>query len=157
MKKIISLLICILIIVFLCLLNSCSPAKLSKEKPSNHYYFTKLANNITISKKVKLNILDTNFYKNKSIKEEDLSTIINFMNNLKVTNFIKKPFNLPQKPEYKIFLELEGEKYVINVYNEKYISIFPWDGNYSMDYIDMSSIYTAYNLHGFCKYLIYMK
>lgn len=95
-----------------------------------------------------------NFYKKKDFSKEDLYTLADFFNSLNNDSFIEKPANLPDKPLYMIFLTFSKNKYVINVYNENYISIYPWDGAYNMDYIDTSKMYKAYNLYGLCKYLI---
>ncbi|MBU3183178.1 DUF4883 family protein [Clostridium psychrophilum] len=105
-------------------------------------------------KPVELYTLYMNFYKKKDFSKDNLSTFIQFFNSLNNNSFISKPANLPNKPLYKIFVTFSVNKYVINIYNDKYISIYPWDGNYSMDYIDTSKMYKAYNLFGLCKYLI---
>ncbi|WP_045516751.1 DUF4883 family protein, partial [Clostridium sporogenes] len=44
-------------------------------------------------------------------------------------------------------------KYIINVYNKQYISVYPFDGNFPMDYIDMNNIPEAYNLYNLCNFL----
>ncbi|HID0886129.1 TPA: DUF4883 family protein, partial [Clostridium botulinum] len=62
----------------------------------------------------------------------------------------KKP---ESKPLYKIFFTFEKDKYIINVYNKQYISVYPFDGNFSMDYIDMNNIPEAYNLYNLCNFL----
>lgn len=95
-----------------------------------------------------------NFYKKKDFSKEDLSTFGEFFNSLNNDSFIAKPESLPDKPLYKIFLTFSENKYMINIYNETVISIYPWDGSYNMDYIDTSKMYKAYNLYGLCKYLI---
>ncbi|WP_138204692.1 DUF4883 family protein [Haloimpatiens lingqiaonensis] len=148
-----SFLFCLLILLSFTL-AACSYIKLNNEKTKEDYYFSKLANSIALSNKYKITLLDTNFYKVKELKEEDVSTILNFMNSIDKKNFIKKPLSLPEKPQYKIFFNLDENKFVINVYDEQYVSIFPWDGKYPMDYIDMTPMYKGYNLYNFCKYLI---
>lgn len=152
-KSIKSILVC-LIIFFLLTLNACNYTSIKKEKNNNQYYFSKLANNITTCNNYKITLLDTNFYKTIELNKTDINTLLNFMNTLNKNNFIKKPIKLPKKPEYKFFLNLDENKYVINVYNEQYVSIFPWDGNYSEDFIDMKNLYKGYNLYNLCKYLI---
>jgi predicted aminopeptidase len=102
----------------------------------------------------KINVLDTNFYKEKELSQEDIEIIKNFSKSLKISNFIEKPKELPEKPSYKLFITFKKEKYIINVYNEKYLSVYPWDGIYPMDYIDMEGIQAHYNLFSLCKYLM---
>jgi len=125
-----------------------------KSKPSNYYYTKLLMADLSIEPPKELYALFMNFYKKKDFSKEDLSTLVNFLNSLKNDSFIDKPANVPAKPLYKIFLTFSENKYIINIYNEKYISIYPWDGDFKMDYIDTSKIYKAYNLYGLCKYLI---
>ena len=125
-----------------------------KSKPNNYYYTKLLINDLSLEAPTELYALYMNFYKKKDFSKEDLSTFAQFFNSLKNNNFIDKPANLPAKPLYKIFLTFNENKYAINVYNERFISIYPWDGAYNMDYIDTSKMYKAYNLYGLCKYLI---
>ncbi|MBU3110387.1 DUF4883 family protein [Clostridium lacusfryxellense] len=95
-----------------------------------------------------------NFYKKKDFSKEDLTTTSQFFNSLTNSSFVSRPSNLPAKPIYKIFMTFSENKYVINIYDERYISIYPWDGDFNMDYIDTSKMYKNYNLYGLCKYLI---
>jgi hypothetical protein len=125
-----------------------------KKKPNNLYYTNNLARDLTLEDSVKIRLLDTNFYKEKDLAKEDIDTVKNFVKALRKTNFIEKPEQLPEKPAYKLYLTFNKEKYVIDVYTEKYISVYPWDGSFNMDYIDMEGIQPLYNIFGLCKYLI---
>ncbi|WAG42462.1 DUF4883 family protein [Clostridium estertheticum] len=126
----------------------------TKNKPSNYYYTKLLMNDLSSETPKELYALYMNFYKKKDFSKEDSTILVNFFNSLTNTSFIDKPTNLPAKPLYKIFLTFSKDKYVLNIYNERYISIYPWDGDYKMDYIDTSKMFKAYNLYGLCKYLI---
>jgi len=125
-----------------------------KNKPSNYYYTNLLMQDLSKEPPKDLYVLYMNFYKKKDFSKEESSIFSNFFNSLNNASFIGKPKGLPDKPLYKIFITFSESKYVINIYNERYISIYPWDGDYIMDYIDTSKIYRAYNLLGLCKYLI---
>ena len=125
-----------------------------KSKPNNYYYTNLLMKDLSLEKPTELYALFMNFYKKKDFSKEDLSTFADFFNSLNNDSFIEKPESLPGKPLYKIFLTFSENKYIINVYNQNFISIYPWDGDYSMDYIDTSKMYKSYNLYGLCKYLI---
>jgi hypothetical protein len=126
----------------------------TKKKSNNFYYTNNLAKHLTLDSSTKIKLLDTNFYKEKELSEEDIVIVKNFTKALKKPNFIEKPKELPERPAYKLFFTFSKEKYVVNVYDEKYISVYPWDGTYSMDYIDMEGIQPLYNIYGLCKYLI---
>jgi len=127
---------------------------ITEDKPFIFYYTNELAKNITLEPKYKCNIIDTNFYSKKVLSPEDCETVHNFIKSLRKSNYITKPSDLPSKPDYKMYFTFSKEKYVIDVYNEKYLSVYPWDGNYTADYLDMTGVYNSYNLYGLCKYLI---
>ena len=135
------------------ILISCNYS-ISRKKPTNLYYTNLLAKNLTLKNISNAVVVETNFYKEKNIPLEDLETIKAFATNLTKANFIDKPKDLPKKAVYKILLTFNKDKYVINIYSDKYISIFPWDGNYPMDYIDMENIQLSRNLYNLCKYII---
>lgn len=126
----------------------------TKKKPNNFYYTNSLSKNLSQESNIKISLLDTNFFKEKSLSKDDVDTVKSFAKSLKKTNFIEKPKDLPEKPAYRLYFSFSKEKYVINIYNEKYIAVYPWDGTYSMDYVDMSSVKPLNNLYGLCKYLI---
>ena len=131
------------------------PSKVfSNKKPNNYYYTNLLMKDLSLENPKELYALYMNFYKKKDFSKEDLSTFGEFFNSLNNDSFIEKPESLPEKPLYKILITFSENKYMINIYNENIISIYPWDGSYSMDYIDTTKMYKAYNLYGLCKYLI---
>lgn len=155
MKKILLFLGTLIIITTLFIgcnynLNSIS---FNKTKPNNFYYTNILAKNLTLESTCKAIILNTNFYREKELEKESIDSIRNLLKSFNKNNFIPKPKDLPDKPSYKIYLTFSKEKLIINVYNEKYISIYPWDGSYPMDYIDMSSTPVSLNLFSLCKYI----
>lgn len=127
---------------------------ITKSKPNNYYYTNNMLKKLTLGFSVKINVLDTNFYKEKELSKDDIDIVKSFGKSLKTSYFIDKPEELPEKPAYKLFITINNDKYVINVYDERYLSVYPWDGTYPMDYIDMKEIQAHYNLFGLCKYLI---
>jgi hypothetical protein len=127
---------------------------LTIKKPNLYYYTNLISKLLSKDSNIEVKVLDTNFYKEKELSKDDIITIKNFTKGLKTYNFLEKPKNLPVDPAYKLFLTLDNEKYVINVYNEKYLGVYPWDGSFPMDYIDMTGTSNLYNLFGLCQYLI---
>ena len=127
---------------------------LTINKPNMYYYTNLISNLLILDSNLEVKLLDTSFYKEKELSKDDIDTIKNFTKALKKYNFIEKPKGLPQKPAYKLFFTFDKKKYIINVYNEKYLAIYPWDGTYPMDYIDMTGTQNLYNLYGLCQYLI---
>ncbi|EJO5348014.1 DUF4883 family protein [Clostridium botulinum] len=155
MKKFIKLISLICISCFL--LTACNivfPIDLLKGKKPNDFYYTNLlAKNLNIEKECKVTILETNFYKGSEINKKDKELIKHFISLLKKQNFKTLEKKQTSKPVYKIFFTFEKDKYIINVYNKQYISIQPFDGDFSMDYIDMTNIPEAYNLYNLCNFL----
>lgn len=126
---------------------------LNKNKPNNFYYTNILAKNITLEKNYKCIVMESNFFKEKELSNENKIIIENFLKLLNKKNFTNKPKDLPKNPTYKIFFKFKDSKYIINIYNEKYISVYPFDGKYPMDYIYIYDIPAAYNLLNLCNYI----
>ena len=143
-----------LFMIFILFTSSCSNYYYYKGKESNYYYTNLLSKKISLNNSYRCSITDTSFYKEKELSTEDLKSIPNFISSLDEKCFIDKPKNLPKKPLYKIFITISNEKYVINVYNKDLASIYPWDGVYEMDYINMSTVPYSYNLYNICNYII---
>ncbi|MFX0548819.1 DUF4883 family protein [Hathewaya histolytica] len=156
MKKYKSLLI--LILCFSLFLSGCyikiDTSKFKKKKPSKSYYTNEMLNCFKAEDPTEINVLYLNFYKGKRLEEGEILTTRKFFKYLKSENYIYKPKDLPQNPEYKIFITFSERKFVIDVYNENYISLYPWDGDYEKDYISMKDTYTSYNLFNLCKYIV---
>lgn len=155
MKKLFPLLSTILIIIFsfIACNYKLDNTILSYKKPNNFYYTNLLAQNLALSSPKKCIIEESNFHDETDLKEKNISDIKSMLKILKKNNFIDRPKDLPNKTAYKITFTFNKEKLIINVYNEKYLSIYPWDGNYPMDYIDMSKIPISLNLYYLGKYI----
>lgn len=149
MKKLISLFI---IIVMSISLLGCK-STFTTEKPGKDYYTKKLISDLSTYENCHSNAVYMNFYKGKRLEVDELLTARKFLKYLQPENFIAKPEDLPDMPMYKMYFTFENSKYVLNIYNQKYISIYPWDGEYKMDFIDISNCYTSYNLFSLCEYI----
>lgn len=139
------------------LLVSCtfSDANLSfNSKPSNHFYTERLFNSLGESKEFLSTLYETNLHKESSLDKDDMDVLINFFSSLNADDFIDDPYGIDKVPCYKIFININSVKYVINVYDSDFVSIYPWDGNKPMDFISMNNIPVAYNLYNFSKYKI---
>lgn len=137
-----------------CSLSFSSNSFLNPKKPYNFYYTNLLTRDMKLENSFLGIVLDTNFYKEQTFTSEQSATAKNFILYLNRNDFISKPKDLPSKPPYKIYFTFKTDKYVLEIYNEKYISVYPWDGSYDKDYVDMSNIPTSYNLYYLCKYII---
>lgn len=126
---------------------------LNNKKPNNFYYTNLAAKNIKFISETKFKVIDMNFYKEIELDKDNIDKVTSFLNTLNKDNFIESPKDLPQKLKYKMFITSKNDIYVINVYSNKYISVYPWDGAFQMDYIDMSSIPSSINLYEMCKFI----
>lgn len=127
---------------------------IDKNKPNKFYYTLNLVNDFSKNPNHSVNVLYLNFYKSQKLNEGEILILRKFFKNLKNSDFISKPNDLPDKPVYKLFCMFDNEcRYIIEVYNERYLCIYPWDGYYNEDYIDMKNTYNAYNVMGICKYI----
>lgn len=151
MKKILLLLISIFIIVSACSCNF----TINKKKPSTYYYTELLSKNFVQNVPYKITVFDTNLYKDKTLPNEYKTCVKNLVGYLKPNNFITSIKKLPTSPVYKIFVEFNNkEKFVINVYNKDLITIYPYDGIYNADYVNVKNIYPSYNLYTLSQYVI---
>ncbi|MGE5628857.1 MAG: DUF4883 family protein, partial [Solirubrobacterales bacterium] len=123
------------------------------KKPSSFYYTNKLMENIKLNKINKCSAFEMNYYKEIEIDTDNFNKVCTFFNKLNTSNFIAPPNDIPSKPKYMIFFTSDDGKFIANIYNEKYISVYPWDGSYEMDFIDISSISNSNNIYELCNFL----
>lgn len=135
----------IIVFLFTGCTNYSNIVELNHKKPNNFYYTEILLKNLTSEKAEKCTIVETNFHKEKQLNNGNISDITKMLQSLDNKDFISVPKDLPAKPIYKIIFSFHDQKLLINIYNEKYISVYPWDGNYKMDYISVSKIPLSLN------------
>lgn len=126
---------------------------LNPKKPNNFYYTNLLAKNLTLSSPAKCTIEETNFHDEINLDKDNIKDIKNMLSSLKKKNFINKPKNMPQKCAYRIIFTFDKDKLLIDVYDEKYLCIYPWDGEYATDYINVNDIPVSLNPYYLGKYL----
>ena len=127
---------------------------IQQKKPNNSYYTDLLCKDIKLSNNYQVLLLDTNFYKKVTLDKAERDLIKSSLSNVHIEDFISKPNDLNIKAPYKLYFTFTNTSYVAEIYNEKYLSIYPWDGNYPRDYIKMDSLPVSYNLFKFCKNII---
>ena len=110
---------------------------------------TKLQNKEIFS----LELFDTNLYKDISISNEENSILNNFVTSLSTENFKEEDIPADREPFQIRVTFKDGSKFIIKVFNDKIISINPWDGNYKEDIISMEGLPIHYNLYDFCKHI----
>lgn len=152
MKKLYIILLCFFIMI---LFSGCNKISIKfNKKPTNSYYSEELKGNFNSYGIDNVTAFEVNYSKEIPVDENDAEIINKFISSIDNTAYILKPSDLPEKSKYKLFITFNNnKKYVIDVFNEKFVAVYPWDGNYSPDYIDMTDVHTLYNLYGLCKYL----
>lgn len=150
-KKIILLTV---LTIFLACFCGCDNELLHKEKPFNFYYTNLLAGSFVKEKVIKVSLIDTVYYKNYSLNNSEISVLKNFLIHLEKHNYINRPSNLPSKPMYRFFLTFSKTKFVLDVYNKNYVTISPWDGYYSKDFLDITDIPSSCNPYNFSIHAI---
>lgn len=123
-----------------------------KRKPSKYYYTNELINNLKKDNNYKVSLFDNNLYKELPVPDDEKSILYDFLVNLDKDHFPDE--NATKiKPQYKLIIEANNTKYVINVVNDNELVLSPWDGVYDEDYITMENTPVRYNVYNFCKYI----
>lgn len=124
-----------------------------KSKPSKYYYTNELINNLKKDTNYKVSLFDNNLYKELKVPDDEKSVLYDFLVNLDKENFPDEAVT-QTAPKYKLIVEANNTKYIINVINENEIVLNPWDGVYTEDYITMDNTPVRYNVYNFCKYIM---
>ena len=127
-------------------------------KPSINYYTNNLLTALKNSKNTHISILYTKTGKNKVIPPEQMDNFYLFMNSIK-TDFFINPTTSNNEDfkniEYKLTISINDKNsFVINIFNEDFISIHPWDGTYEADLLCISELNTRINLYNIINYII---
>lgn len=147
-------------LIFICLfclsLTSCgivNPKYIQfKEQENVGYYSNEIIEKINKGESFTLQVFDSNFYKYFPVPKEENEILYIFFNSISNENF-KDELEKDSKDQFKLIIDFETDKYIIDVFDSNTISIYPWDGNYYKDIIDMSNVPLSYNLYDFCKYI----
>ncbi len=156
----------VIILIIAIFISSCSTKVLNRFynlKPSKFYYTTKLKKDIIFNDEIKMNSIETNFYKRFTLDSDNRGEIIRFISLLKDEHFleiyeIKEKSDIEdKKSQFKINIDINKNKYCIEVIDESYIKIFLWDGKYVEDYIKIEDLPMGENLFYYLKYIYLTK
>lgn len=147
-----------LIIITLLLLgnlNGCSsenPKYINfSTKPNNHYYTDQLENKLLADDNFTIYVFDTNLYKEIEVSKEENPIISNFISSLVSDNYCSE--EIKNKEIYRLKIVFSDNKYLIKVFDNSVVSIFPWDGTYQEDIISIKDLPLRYNLLDFCNHI----
>lgn len=144
----------ILILLILLTCTGCTNIKtyLNNEKPKINYYTDNLIKSIATNPPTSISVFYREFFKEFDFPPAECEDILGFINSLDESCFISKPSDLPDAYKYKVYIECPDTKYALTIYDEKYISIYSWDGKYDVDYVNITNVPVSYNIYSICKY-----
>lgn len=151
---------CIIVIFLSVTLSGCkasSPQYVHFEKkPKINYYTCEIGTLLLNKNDYSLELYNTNLCSSTILNNDDKKILINFINSTKEENYIKE--DATAEPTSKVPYELKvkfesGEIFIIKIFNASLVSINPWDGIFSEDYINTDNLPTKYNLYNFCTFI----
>lgn len=122
----------------------------AKNKKSNYYYTSKLSEKINEDKDFQIKALNMSYYKTKVLSSEEKGIVLNYLKTVSKTDF-KDSKEFKEKPIYRLYINFKDETYIIDIFNNEDLGIFPYDGKFHQDVIKMNSKYKCYNLFYLCK------
>ena len=123
----------------------------SKSFEALNYYTNEIQDKISENSEYTLRIFDMDYYKYYEVNMEEHSILPEFIDSLSAENYSVTLEN-DLNPKYKLIIEFSDSKYIINLYDNNLISIYPWDGVFKEDVATMDGISDYYNLYKFCEY-----
>lgn len=124
-----------------------------EKKMSTNYYLTKIASNLADSTPYTMELFDVNLYKTIPISEDEGIILKNFIQNLTLDSY-KTTNETSDKEVFELRITFEnGEKYIFKIFNESIVTVYPWDGIFCEDIVDMKDVPQRYNLFDFCTYI----
>ena len=137
-------------------MNTISEYTKPKDKESANLYASRLDELFVNNKDFKIKIFDMDFYTYYSVNEEDHLVITELLNFLEEKDFSIDDTSTYDniRPKFKLIVEFTEEKYVFNIYDETFSTLYPWDGIYEEDVFRMDNVPEYYNLYKFCDYVI---
>ena len=126
-------------------------------KPSANFYTNHLIRSIKDSNNVHISIFYTETGKNKTFSNENMKKFKEFLEYIKPVNFLNENKNSIdlKEPKYRLTISInQKNSFIINVFNNSYLTIHPWDGVYSPDVLDISNFHEGINLYNLCDFII---
>ena len=135
------------------------PKYISLEKKDTPYEYSNIVyKNIRSNKSFYLEVFDGNMYKTFSVDDEDCDILLSFFESLTNNNYVSEYDFSNLTVQYKLIVNFKegshNEKYIFNIYNEDFVTLYPWDGNLPEDMIIMDNVPKYNNLYDYCVYII---
>ena len=149
MKKIISIFLLVFIGIFF---TSCSTYEYINysKKPNTTYYLDKMKGE---SKKINsIRVIESNFFKEIEVNKKNYNLISDMLGEISEQNLLEK-YELSDNPLYRIYIDISTDKFVIDIYGDDVISIYPWDGNYEKEIYNIKDLPLSLKAESIAKYL----
>lgn len=151
MKKLMKLLP--LLILPIILMTSCT-LKITKDTDYPCKYIDKLKNNLDTYKISSVDLLEVKFNRNFLINDYQSKMLNNSIDYLCIDNLKELDENFNETPTYKLFITFESnEKFVIEIYKDGLVSVFPWDGKGNKEFFTSDNIPEGYKFFNYCEFI----
>lgn len=149
MKKIIYIFLLTFISIFF---TSCSTYEYINysKKPNATYYLDKMRE--THENINSIRIVESNFFKEIEVNKKDFNLIYDMLREINKQNILEK-YELSDNPLYRIYIDIFTDKFVMDIYGDDVISIYPWDGNYEKEIYSIKDLALSLKAESIAKYL----
>lgn len=151
MKKLMKLLPFLLFSILI--MTSCT-FEINKDVQDPCKYIDKLKSELDTSKISSLELLEVKFNRNFLIDDYKNEMLTNSIDYLCIDNIENLDDNFNETPTYKLFITFDSkEKFVIEVFKDGLVSVFPWDGKGNKEYFSSANIPEGYKLYNYCEFI----
>ena len=135
------------------------PKYITLEKKSSPYqYSNEVYKNVRYENDFYLEVFDNNMYKTYPVDASDTDILVSFFESLNNDSYVTEYDLTDLEVQYKLIVNFNksdfSEKYVFNIYDNNFVTLYPWDGNLTEDMIVMTDIPRYNNLYDYCIYIV---
>lgn len=129
---------------------------MSIEKPSCNYYIS------TLSKKLEslssesdyhITMISTDYYSMTDLKDESKKSVSHSLKSFNTLKCNPDTFSDEKNPRFKYIITFSDEKFIVDVYDSKILTVYEWDGAYKKDILSMEECYPYENLYAISQYI----
>ena len=99
-----------------------------------------------------IKVLETKFNAKKTIENDDLVILKNMLKGIDSSVRIENP-NISTQSLFKIYINDDEKKYVIDLYGDDILSLYPWDGTTEKEFISVKKLPNSLNPESICNYI----
>lgn len=154
LKKLCSLLMLFLIVnLTSCTLNQPMYIHFEQKKMPN-YYLAEIALNISKKIPFTVNVYDCNVCNSIKLDDNESNIIPNFIKSLSTDSYLEESA-FTDTVQFKLIITFSNSQtFLINIYNESIATVYPYDGIFPPDIVDMNTVAPRYNLLDFCSFIV---